>query len=76
MVAGDLVALPAPLGRPLDDVDSRTVVALHVEIAGGEAGWFPVVQVAGDRKRLEKNLRHYHRAAQIQDDAAFVKRRQ
>src|SRR5687768_12222107 len=73
MVPGYLVAFPAALRRALHDVDSRAVVALHVEIAGGEPGRLSIVQVARDRERLEKHFRHYHRATEVEDYAPVVK---
>ena len=71
MVPGDLVALSAPLRRPLHDVHARTVVALHVEVAGGERRRFSVVEVARDRERFQKHFRHDYGATDIQHHAAF-----
>jgi hypothetical protein len=62
----------APLSRPLHDVYTRTVVPLHVEIARRESGRLPRVEISRDRQSLEKNFRHYHRAAQVEDDTAIV----
>ncbi len=76
MVPCYFVALPAPLRRALDDVHARPVVALHVEVAGRERGGLSRVQVSRDGERLEKNLRHDHRASQIEHDAAIVQRGQ
>ena len=72
MVPGYLVAFSATLGRPLNDVDARPVVAQHVEVAGSKRGRFSAVEIARDRQRLEENFRHDHRAAEVQDDAAVV----
>ena len=72
MVPGNLVALAAPLGRPLHDVHARTVVALHVEIAGREGRRLSIVQVSRDGERLQKHLGHDDRAAQIEDYASIV----
>ena len=74
MVPGDLVAFPAPLSRALDHVHARAVVALHVEIAGGESGRLSVVEVPRDRQRLQEYLRHYHRATEVEDHSALVQR--
>src|SRR6185437_10427916 len=76
MVPRDLVSLAASLRRALDDVDAGAVMALHVEIAGREAGRFTVVEIARDSERLQEDLRHYHRTAQIQHHPALVERRQ
>src|SRR5690349_20521647 len=44
MVSRYLVALAAELGWTLDDVDARTVVALHIEIAGDKIRGLPAVK--------------------------------
>src|SRR5450759_3033516 len=74
MVASYLVAFAAPLSWALDHVHARAVVALHVEIAGGESGRLSVVEVPGDGQRLQKYLRHYHGAAEVEDDSPLVQR--
>src|SRR2546423_7039639 len=76
MVPRYLVALAAELSRPLDDVHSRAVVALHIQIASREAGRFAIIQIARDRERFQENLGHYHRAAQVEHDTSIVERRQ
>ena len=76
MVPGDLIALSAALGRPLHDVHTRTVVALHVEIAGREARRLSLVQIARDRECLEKYLGHDDSAAEVEDHSSVVERGQ
>src|SRR6266513_4821967 len=75
MVSGYLVTFSASLRRPLHDVHARAVVALHVEVAGCESGRLAVVEVSRDRQRLEKNLRHYHGAAEVENDTPVLQRR-
>jgi hypothetical protein len=72
MVASYLVPFAAPLSWALDHVHARAVVALHVEIAGGESGRLSVVEVSRDRQRLQKYLWHDHRAPEVEDDSTFV----
>src|SRR5256885_6311357 len=76
MVSSYLVPLSTELSRALDDVHARAVVALHVEVAGSEVGGFSAVEVARDRERLEENLRHDDRAAEVEHDTPVVKARQ
>src|ERR1700686_1331698 len=74
MVPGYLVAFSAPLSRALDNVHARTVMALHVEITRGESRRLSIVEVPRDRQRFQKYLRHYHRAAGVEDHSALVQR--
>jgi hypothetical protein len=76
VVSRDFVALSAPLSRPLYDVYARTVVPLHIEIARREAGRFSRVEISRDRQSFEKHFRHYHRAAEVEDDTAIMQRGQ
>jgi len=76
MVASYLIPFSAPLSRTLHDVYTRAVVPLHVEIARRESGRLTAVEIARNRQGFEKNLGHYHRASQIQHDAAVVQRRE
>src|SRR6185369_16631441 len=68
----DLITAPTVHGGTLYDVHARPVVALHVEIDRDEVARTSIVQIAGDRERLEKHLRHDHRAAEVEHDAAVV----
>ena len=73
MVAGDLVTLPPVEGGPLHDVHARAVVTLHVEVAAREAVRTAIAaEVARDGERLEEDLGHDHRAAEVEHDAAVV----
>src|SRR5687767_793505 len=72
----DLEALAAGEYRTLHDIHARTIVALHVEIAGGEPRGPALVEVARDRQRLEEHFGHDDRAAYIQNDATVVQRRE
>src|SRR5688500_2656555 len=74
MVPRYLVALSAPLRRPLNHVHPRPVVALHIQITGGEPRRLTGVQVPRDRQRLQENFRHDDGAAQVEHYASFVKR--
>src|SRR6185312_6174419 len=62
----------AALCWSLDDVDVGAVVALHVEIAGGESRRSPAVQVAGDRQRFQEYLRHDDSAPDVQRDTTVI----
>src|SRR4051794_37936901 len=47
-------------------------MALHVEIDRHEILRAALIQIARDRQRLQENLRHYHRTAEVEHDAAVV----
>ena len=72
MVAGELNAPATRECWSLDDVDARTVLALHVAVTGREILRPSIVQIARDGKCLEKYFGHDHGTAQIQDDAPVI----
>ena len=70
VMADEVEALAAELGRAALDVLGRAVVARHVEGRGGEALDL-VAEIARDGQRLEENLGHDDGAADVQHDAAL-----
>src|SRR6185436_15619986 len=72
MVAGDLIPGSTVERWPLYDVHGWPVVPFHIEIARREITRLPVVDVARDCERLQKDFRHDHGAADVQRDAAAV----
>src|SRR5437762_10625772 len=72
MVPRDLVALAAVQRRPLNDIHSRTIVPLHIEVDRDEVLRPAIVEITRDRKRLEKDFGHDHGAAEVEDDTAVI----
>src|SRR4029079_7400450 len=72
MVPRDLVSLAALQRGTLDDVHARAIVALLVEIDRDEIPRFSGVEIPRDRERLEKDLGHDHRAAEVEHDTTVV----
>src|SRR5688500_7152377 len=72
MVPCYFVPLSASERWPDYDVHARPVVPLHVEVAGDEIEWLPVIEVPRDRERLEEHLGHDHRASEVEYDASAM----
>ena len=71
-MAGEEVSGAAGPSRPLNHIESRPIMPLHVEVGGGKVRRAPASQVPGDGERLEKHLGQDHGAAPVHGHSSLV----